>query len=222
MIESGPTHLSPAPTLGPPCFTPGNTLVAPATVFNKELFREIGSPVTFQARTVTGAHPTQALPGSTATTWLDNSPQPFFTQLLVLLVFEDAQSHRWATELCDRVVHNLGQGFLQIAACSMRDFAAPNVLAAAAQLARRADVVLVSASSASAELYDLRRWVDQWLPHRKHGDGALIAVNCDHTLQGATALRLQDYLQAVAAQAGMRFAVHQPSPAPASPKPTPP
>lgn len=125
--------------------------------------------------------------------------------LTVTAVYQDSAAHEWATEMWSRVTQLVGNGNIRVAWWSIGDLTQRKIPEDAAQSAIHADVIVIAVSTADVLPFNLRAWIDIWLPRRARG-GALVALTgWPAGKPGRKTFDVQEYLRAVARQGGLDF-----------------
>ena len=129
--------------------------------------------------------------------------------LNVAMVYQDALTRKWATEVCDQVTRLAGKNAVH---CSQWEISRLNdlcVLKDAILMTMVADVILVSIYDAEELPKDFRVWMDAWLARRYQPAGALIAlISVPGELSVQTKLA-RDYLRAVARKGRLDFLLRE-------------
>jgi hypothetical protein len=133
----------------------------------------------------------------------DSAESPYV--LNVVVVYEDAVSREWATEVYERIETIAGYEGAHTTWWRISDLCEPGVLAGAVSTALRADVILVAACATEGLPLPFYVWVKQWLPNRRPPVGALVALLPAIKGQRSRPGRVGQYLQAVAQQGRMDF-----------------
>ena len=130
--------------------------------------------------------------------------------LNVAMVYQDALTRKWATEVCDQVTRLAGKDAVH---CSQWEISRLNdlcVLKDAILMTMVADVILVSIYDAEELPKDFRAWMDAWLARRYLPTGALIAlISVPGELSAQTKKTARDYLRAVARKGRLDFLLRE-------------
>lgn len=129
--------------------------------------------------------------------------------LNLALVYEDAESRRWAREVYERVARVAGLGSLRATWWRIGDLTAPGVLAGAVSTAMHADVIVVATRATEGLPMAFYVWVDAWLPHRPKVAGALVALLGKPGEAASQSGRLREYIGAVARQGRLDFVIEE-------------
>jgi len=132
-------------------------------------------------------------------------PRPLFQ---VLVVYEDFAAGRRANETCSFLMSQLGDEFeFTSRMWKFEMLRNPKLTQIAAGEALEADVIIVAACGSSPLPDEVTSWIDHWLPLRREGAGALIAL-IEGTVNPRQGPSAYDYLQKVATAAKMDFLPH--------------
>src|SRR5258707_1912336 len=93
--------------------------------------------------------------------------------LNAVLVYEDAATRQWAREVFERVKREAGHENARATWWKIGDLNEPAVLAGAASMAMRADVVVLAIRRREGMPLPFYVWVNSWLPHRLQRTGPL-------------------------------------------------
>ena len=130
--------------------------------------------------------------------------------LNVAMVYQDALTRKWATEVCDQVTRLAGKNAVH---CSQWEISRLNdlcVLKDAILMTVVADVILVSIYDAEELPKDFRAWMDAWLARRYLPTGALIAlISAPGELSAQTKKPARDYLRAIARRGRLDFLLRE-------------
>jgi hypothetical protein len=127
-----------------------------------------------------------------------------FEQCEMAVFYDDDFARDRAMQLCGRLSDRFHEDPpFDFSWWRIRHLKDPAVAQLAAQVAARADLVFVSSSRAEPSL-ELKKWVENWLPHRRGHDGALVTwVN--RSSSGQTETQLELYLRGVAKKGQLDF-----------------
>jgi hypothetical protein len=135
-------------------------------------------------------------------------PEPEFA-LNVALVYQDAPTRKWATQVCDQVTRLAGKDAVRCTWWEISRLSNPEVLKDAVLTTMQADVILVSLYDTNELPVDLCVWLDAWLPRRHLSTGALIALI---SVPGETSAQLEHargYLRAIARKGRLDFLLRE-------------
>jgi hypothetical protein len=125
----------------------------------------------------------------------------------VTVVYEDAQSHKWAREVYQHIEAQAGPKVVRVTWWNVVDLLQPGVLAGAVSTAIRSDIIVAAVSGSEGLPLPFYFWVNSWLPHRPFGSGALVALLGAPLPRNSQSGRLRKYLRAVAKRARMDLLV---------------
>jgi hypothetical protein len=125
-------------------------------------------------------------------------------ELNVTVVYEDAQTWRWARAACDQVQTVARAEAVRTNWWKMDDLSQPGVLAGAVSKAMRAELLVVALRATEGLPMWFYVWVNSWLPHRP-GNGALLALFESANGSRGISGRVGQYLRALARQGRMEF-----------------
>jgi hypothetical protein len=125
--------------------------------------------------------------------------------LNVTMVYQDAVTREWASEMETRVTRLVGPENIRADSWRIGDLARPAILEAAVRSAVNADVLVVAASAAGDLPEDLYVWCDIWLPRRLGRAGALVALIGLPDTASHHVLHASEYFQAVARKGGLDY-----------------
>ena len=121
------------------------------------------------------------------------------------MVYQDALTQQWATELWERVGHLVETERIDCQSWSISHLIELRAFAGAVQAAAAAEVVVVAVRSAGDLPLMLRAWIDAWMAERAGRAGALVAVIGLPAQPDAQSNRAYQHLEVVARQAGLDF-----------------
>jgi len=125
--------------------------------------------------------------------------------LNVTMVYQDAVTRRWASEMEGRVTRLVGHENIRADSWRIGDLARPAILEEAVRSAVNADVLVVVASAAADLPLDLYVWCDVWLPRRGGRAGALVALIGMPDTANHHVFQAGEYFQAVARKGGLDY-----------------
>ena len=129
--------------------------------------------------------------------------------LNIAMVYQDALTRKWATQVCDQVTRLAGKDAVH---CPQWEISRLNdlcVLKDAILMTMVADVILVSIYDAEELPEDFRVWMDAWLARRYLPAGALIALISVPGELSARPKPARDYLRAVARKGRLDFLLRE-------------
>ena len=129
--------------------------------------------------------------------------------LNIAMVYQDALTRKWATQVCDQVTRLAGKDAVH---CTQWEISRLNdlcVLKDAILMTMVADVILVSIYDAEELPKDFRVWMDAWLARRYLPTGALIALISAPGELSAQTKPARDYLRAVARKGRLDFLLRE-------------
>ncbi len=129
--------------------------------------------------------------------------------LNVAVLYQDAQTHKWARQMCEHVAGLIGSGAVRHTWWKLGDLSQPGVLAGAVSTTMRADVIVVAIQAAARLPLPFYVWVDAWLPHRLPQAGALVALIGLPEPAGLQSDQAREYLRAVAQQGRLDFLLQE-------------
>lgn len=129
--------------------------------------------------------------------------------LRVVVVYDDTVSEVWAARLCHQAAQCVGPEHLDIRLWWMGSLTQRDILRRAAQAATQADVLAIALRAAEELPVALGEWIDAWLPRRGGQSGALVALIDRPGESFFSSSRTNEYLQAVALQAGLEFMLQE-------------
>src|SRR4030095_2598145 len=104
----------------------------------------------------------------------DGASPETFEQCEMAVFYDDDFARERAMQLCGRLSVRFHEDpAFDFSWWKIRHLKDPAIAQLAAQVAARADLVFVSSSRAEPSL-ELKKWVEDWLPHRRGQDGALV------------------------------------------------
>jgi hypothetical protein len=92
----------------------------------------------------------------------------------------------------------------EITWCRFKYFSDPDVASEAADVAARADLILVSAQRAQDLPLEVKAWFERWLPRRETSEGALVLLQSSEQAPDS-AISQSSYLYLVAQRANLEF-----------------
>ena len=125
--------------------------------------------------------------------------------LSVAMVYEDALTWQWATEVWDRIGQFIESGGIRCQSWKVGELRQSMALAQAVQGTAEADVLVISIRDAGELPLLLHVWIDAWLPRRTGQAGAMLALIGVAARPDAPAGGAHRYLESVARRAGMDF-----------------
>ena len=129
--------------------------------------------------------------------------------LNMALVYQDALTEQWASQIRERVSQLVGPQAARSTAWKISDLSEPEVLKQAVLHTANADVIVVSLQAAEELPRDLHVWIDAWLPHRLQVTGVLVALLGLPDPPDPQSDWAREYLRAVARKAGLDFLVEE-------------
>ncbi|MGO9587545.1 MAG: hypothetical protein ACLP2Y_15245 [Limisphaerales bacterium] len=129
--------------------------------------------------------------------------------LNVALVYQDAPTRNWATQVCDQVTQLVGKDAVHCTQWEISRLGDPDVLKDAVSTTMQADVILISIYDAKELPIELAGWIGAWLPRRSLPTGALIALI---SVPGQTSAQLdhaRGYLRTVARKGRLDFLLRE-------------
>jgi hypothetical protein len=125
----------------------------------------------------------------------------------VTVVYHDTNSRKWAAGIYQRVESLLGSKSVRGTWWNLADFRQPAVLAGAVSKAIRADMIIIAVQSSEGLPLPFYFWVNAWLPNRRNGSGALVALLGQPVPKTTQSGRLKKFLDVVARRARMDLLV---------------
>ncbi len=129
--------------------------------------------------------------------------------LNVVLIYQDAPTRKWATQVCDHVSRLTGDDAVRCTRWDVSRLSDPKVFKQAVLTAVQADVILISIYDADELPVDLCVWIDAWLPRRSLPTGAMIALISVPGQAGAQSDQARRYLRAVARKGQLDFLLRE-------------
>jgi hypothetical protein len=129
--------------------------------------------------------------------------------LNIAMVYQDALTRKWATQVCDQVTRLAGKDAVHCAQWETSRLNDLCVLKDAILMTMVADVILVSIYDAEELPKDFRVWMDAWLARRYLPTGALIALISVPGELSAQTKPARDYLRAVARKGRLDFLLRE-------------
>jgi hypothetical protein len=127
----------------------------------------------------------------------------------IAVVYQDKVTQSWAMQLCHPVEEKFGREYVQNTWYEVNSLGDPEMLLEAVSTALSADVIVISVYAADELPPELCTWIDVWLPRRLSRAGALAALIGVAGEPAPTAIRTQEYLQAVARRGQLDFLPHE-------------
>ena len=125
----------------------------------------------------------------------------------IIVVYEDAMTHKWACETCEQMFAGDGPQSVRSTWWRLGELGEPAVLAGAVSKAIRAHVIVVAIRATEGFPLPFYVWAGSWLPHRSHGAGKLVALIATPPKPGFGMNRAAQYLGEMAQRARMRFQI---------------
>jgi hypothetical protein len=125
----------------------------------------------------------------------------------VTVVYDHAQTRKWAGEIFQRLEAVLGSKAVRGTWWNVTGLGEPGVLAGAVSKAMHADMIILAVKSSEGLPLPFYFWVNSWLPHRTLGTGALVALLGEEAPRNRESGRLRKFLRAVAKRARMDLLV---------------
>ena len=135
----------------------------------------------------------------------DSEPGPETGICAIVVLYEDNCSRDAAISLCnslEQIFHS--ELDFEITWCRFKYFNDPAVASEAADLAARADVVLVSVPCAEDLPLEVKAWFERWLRRRETSEGALVLLQSSEQAP-ALAISQSSYLYLLAQRANLEF-----------------
>lgn len=129
--------------------------------------------------------------------------------LNVAMVYQDALTRKWATQVCDQVTRLAGKDAVHCTQWEIRRLNDLCVLKDAILMTMVADVILVSVYDAEELPKDFRVWMDAWLARRYLPTGALIALISARGEKSSQTKPARDYLRAAARKGRLDFLLRE-------------
>ena len=129
--------------------------------------------------------------------------------LNIVLVYEDERTHRWSREVLARVREVAGEQSVRSTCWNIADFKESGVLAGAASMAMKADIIVAAFCETKKMRLPFYIWVESWLPNRVLRPGALVALVGECEENPGEADTVGGYLRAVARQAQLDFLIEK-------------
>ncbi len=130
---------------------------------------------------------------------------PDRTSFNFTILYGDSQARSWARELGARVGEACRSKTVRGTWWKLDDLAQPAVLAGAVSQALHADLIVLAWSGAEGLPLSFYYWANAWLPHRRRGLGALVALLGAHDPLTPHSGRVRKYLRALAHRGGLRL-----------------
>jgi hypothetical protein len=126
--------------------------------------------------------------------------------LNAVFLYEDDETREWARAAYERLCGLAGEHPVRATWWKLNNLFEPGVLAAAVSTAMRAGVVVVAVRAEEGLPLPFYTWVNNWLPHRIHAGGVLVAlVGASEQRTTTRSGRVGDYLRTVARQGHLNF-----------------
>ncbi len=125
--------------------------------------------------------------------------------LNLVLLYEDAETRKWATEAANWVQQLAGNNPVRPMWWKLDNLSEPAVLAGAVSTARQADVIVVCTLATEGLPLPFYVWVHEWVKQRPRKGGALVALLGVPERAKPASGRVREYLRAVAGQSRMVF-----------------
>jgi hypothetical protein len=125
--------------------------------------------------------------------------------LNLTVVYEDADTRKWAREVYDRTTKLTGPQRIRATWWKISDLSAPGVLAGAVSTAMRADAIVIATRATHGLPLPFYVWVKAWLRNRLSPSGTLIALIGEAQEAPATNGGVREFLQATANAARLEF-----------------
>jgi hypothetical protein len=122
----------------------------------------------------------------------------------LVLLYEDDETNDWTGEIVAQARALIGPASVQATWWKISDLVVPGVLAGAISKAMRADMIVVATRQGEGLPLPFYVWVEQWLPHHRQTDAALVLQTGAPNGPGIPS-RLAEYLEAVAKEGKMNF-----------------
>jgi hypothetical protein len=129
--------------------------------------------------------------------------------LNIAMVYQDALTRKWATQVCDQVTRLAGKDAVHCPQWEISRLNDLSVLKDAVLMTMVADVILVSIYDAEELPKDFRVWMDAWLARRYLPAGALIALISVRGEKSAQTNPARDCLRAVARKGRLDFLLRE-------------
>jgi hypothetical protein len=127
----------------------------------------------------------------------------------VTVIYDSAQTHKWAGEVYQKVEKVLGAKAVRGSWWNIADMLQPGVLAGAVSTAIHSDMIVIAVGGSEGLPLPFYFWVNAWLPHRLHATGALVALLGSPLQHNSESGRLRRYLRAVARRSRMDLLVSE-------------
>jgi hypothetical protein len=145
----------------------------------------------------------QELSGVTPST--SATPSEAGMTLRVAMIYQDALTRDWASELWERVDQLMADGAIHCEAWNVSELAQDSQFACAVNAAARAEVVVIAVRDNGELPLFLHVWIDAWMPRRMVHEGALVAIIGVPGRPDSRVGRAHHYLEAVARRAGLDY-----------------
>jgi hypothetical protein len=129
--------------------------------------------------------------------------------LNIVLVYEDALTAQWASEIRERVFQIVGPQAARCTSWKLSDWSEPEVFKKAVSHSIDADMIVVSIRVAEEVPPDLCLWIDAWSTHRLQLSGVLVALLRIPKSPDPRTDHFREYLYAAARKAGLDFLVEE-------------
>jgi hypothetical protein len=140
---------------------------------------------------------------------VESAPSKTECALNVALVYQDAPTRKWATQVCDQVSRLAGKDAVHCVSWEISRLSNPEVLMDAILMTLVADVIMVSIYDTKELPIDLCAWFDAWLPYRSLPTGALIALINVPGQVSAQLEHTRGYLRTVARKGRLDFLLRE-------------
>ncbi len=135
----------------------------------------------------------------------DSEPGPDTGVCAIVALYEDNSSRDAAIRLCNSLEKVFDSELeFEITWCRFKYFSDPDVASEAAELAARADVILVSVPCAQDLPLEVKAWFERWLSKWKTSEGAVVLLQSSEPAPGAV-ISENPYLYLLAQRANVDF-----------------
>ncbi len=125
--------------------------------------------------------------------------------LNLTVVYEDADTRKWAREIYDRTSKLTGPQGVRATWWRISDLSAPGVLAGAVSTAMRADAIVIATRATHGLPLPFYVWVKAWLRNRLSPSGTLVALIGENQESNVKRGGVKEFLQATANAARLEF-----------------
>ena len=125
--------------------------------------------------------------------------------LNLTVVYEDADTRKWAREVYDRTTKFTGPQGVRATWWRISDLSAPGVLAGAVSTAMRADAIVIATRATHGLPLPFYVWVKAWLRNRLSPSGTLVALMGTPQEPESRPGGVREFLQATANAARLEF-----------------